>query len=373
MTNNDSDHYYHLRDGLRNSRCKFVRDKRGRVAFLGGSITIMEGWSNLTTAMLRERFADAELDFVNAGIGGTNSTCGAFRFDSNVLHRGPVDLLFLEFAVNDDGGATLDNQRMQAMEGIIRKARRSNPAMDILVLYFVDQSKVDTYRDHREPEVIVDHETVVRHYRLPAMNLAQEVTRRLEAGDFVWDAFAGDTCHPRPFGHEQYLGCIRDLLDEAWDDDVPETVTTYTLPIPLFADNLEQAKLVSTDCAEAVRGWEMVTGWTPEKVCNFEGPVNVLTATEPGAELSISIAGSTFAISAIAGMDAGVLIVEVDDSAPQEVDLYDHYCEFFHRPVFRVLANGLPPGEHRVTLRVSERSNPASEGHAARILQFGAV
>jgi sialidase-1 len=369
--NNDSDHYYHMRDGLRNCRGKFTREKAGRVAFLGGSITRMPGWSDLTTTLLRERFPDCDLDFVNAAIGGTNSTCGVFRFDSEVLHRGPVDMLFLEFAVNDADAASVDNQRLQAMEGIIRKARRSNPAMDILVLYFVDQSKVDRYHEDKEPEEITDHEAVMRHYRVPAINLAQEMTRRLDAGEFAWETFAGDTCHPNPFGHEQYLGCIRHFLNEAWENDIPETVASYTMPIPLFADNLEHAKLVGTDCAEDVQGWEMVTGWTPDKVCNFEGPVNVLAAVTPGAELSLSFTGSTVAANAFAGMDAGVLLVEVDGAAPREVDMYDYYSEFFHRPVFRVLANGLAAGDHRVRIRMAERNNPKSEGNAARVLQFG--
>ena len=370
--NNYSDNYYQVRDGLRNSRTKFLRDKKGRVAFLGGSITIMEGWSNLTTAMLQERFPDSDLDFVNAGIGGTNSTCGVFRFDSEVLHRGQVDLLFLEFVVNDEGEPTVDNQRLQAMEGIIRKARLSNPNMDILVQYFVDQSKVESYRDHKEPQVITDHDTIMRHYGIPIINMAQEMTRRLDAGEFAWETFSGDTCHPSPFGHEQYLGCMKEFLNEAWGGAVPETVAAYTtLPAPLFADNLEHARLDSVDCAEVIQGWEMVTGWTPEKVCNFEGPVDVLTAVTPGAELCLNFTGSTVAINAFAGMDAGVLLVEVDGAAPQEVDMFDFYCPSFHRPVFRVLANALPAGAHQVKVRMADRNNPASEGHAARILQFG--
>ena len=147
-----------FRSGLPNSGAKFLRKKTGRVAFLGGSITQMNGWSKLIEEDLCARFPETEFQFNNAGIGGTNSTFGVFRFDDDVLAKGPVDLLFIEFAVNDASEYRLSNQRMQAMEGIIRKARHANPATDILVLYLADEGKVQAYRESKEPLVITHHE-----------------------------------------------------------------------------------------------------------------------------------------------------------------------------------------------------------------------
>lgn len=357
-----------VRGGLRNSAGKFLREKTGRVAFLGGSITQMQGWSNLTEAHLRERFPDATLDFVNAAIGGTNSTFGVFRFDDDVLGKGPVDLLFLEFAVNDSEEVKLDNQRLQAMEGIIRKARRSNPAMDILVLYLVDEGKVQDYRARKEPLVITHHERVMAHYNIPVINLALEMTRRLEAGLFAWSEFSGDSCHPNPFGHEQYMGCIRTCLDAAWAGatcSAPSVV--YPLPAPFCQDHLASARLIPPTAAQ---GWRMVRGWATEKTCNYSNPVDVLTAEAPGETVTLSFTGSTFAISAIAGLDAGVLEVSIDGVARPDYDLFDKYCPIFHRPVFHILAHGLPVGSHTAQLRMAERRNAESIGHAARVLHF---
>ena len=143
-----------LRSSLPNSGAKFLREKTGRVAFLGGSITQMNGWSKLIEEDLLARFPETEFQFNNAGIGGTNSTFGVFRFDDDVLAKGPVDLLFIEFAVNDAAEYRLNNQRMQAIEGIIRKARQANPTTDILVLYLADEGKVQAYRESKEPLVI---------------------------------------------------------------------------------------------------------------------------------------------------------------------------------------------------------------------------
>ena len=40
-----SSNYHQNRDGLQNCHIKFEREKKGRVAFLGGSITHNPGWA----------------------------------------------------------------------------------------------------------------------------------------------------------------------------------------------------------------------------------------------------------------------------------------------------------------------------------------
>ena len=73
----DSTDFIHPRGGLDNCRIKFGREKTGRIAYLGGSITTMQGWRALTYELFRTRFPETEFDFIDAGIGGTNSTLGA--------------------------------------------------------------------------------------------------------------------------------------------------------------------------------------------------------------------------------------------------------------------------------------------------------
>ena len=70
----DSGFYQDIKDGLTNSYLKFTKDKTGRVAFLGGSITQNPGWREMICKYLTERFPETKLDFVNAGIGSTGST-----------------------------------------------------------------------------------------------------------------------------------------------------------------------------------------------------------------------------------------------------------------------------------------------------------
>ncbi|MGC9329386.1 MAG: hypothetical protein ACP5I1_17255, partial [Candidatus Hinthialibacter sp.] len=76
--------YFDVRGGVDNCRIKFEKQKTGRIAYLGGSITTMKGWRELTYDLFQKRFPETTFEFIDAGIGGTNSTLGAFRFEEDV-------------------------------------------------------------------------------------------------------------------------------------------------------------------------------------------------------------------------------------------------------------------------------------------------
>ena len=365
---------YCLRAGLDNCRLVFDRTKSGRVAYIGGSITVSPGWRDLTYDLLKKRFPGTTFDFINAGVGGTNSTFGAFRLQEDVFKNGPVDLLFLEFAVNDDGQPTADSRRLRAMEGIVRHARTLNPNVDILMLYFADTGKVETYKKGQTPEVIQDHEKVAAHYGIPVVYLASEVTRRIDAGQFEWAQFSRDTCHPLERGHAIYAECIEKTLDAAWSGTPLATAepSVHEMPPPLDPGNYERGRFIPPEQANGINDWNRVSQWDTEKKCNYGGAVDVLAAETPGATLDLEFEGTLIGISAIAGMDAGILEVAVDDGAPQKFDLFDGYCEQFHRPICRVLAENLSQGKHQLRLTMSAENSPKSKGHAARILKFTA-
>ncbi|MDA1162827.1 MAG: SGNH/GDSL hydrolase family protein, partial [Planctomycetota bacterium] len=93
------------RGSYKNSQIRFEREKQGHVAFIGGSITEMNGYRPMVCDFLQKRHPETEFTFTDAGISSTCSTTGAFRLHRDVLAKGPVDLFFIEFAVNDDQDA----------------------------------------------------------------------------------------------------------------------------------------------------------------------------------------------------------------------------------------------------------------------------
>jgi len=118
------------RGKLANCRVQFEKKKTGHVAFIGGSITEMNGYRPMVCDLLKKRFAHTKFTFTDAGISSTCSTTGAFRLADHVLAKGPVDLFFIEFAVNDDQDALHARREcIRGMEGIIRHCRKYNPNM----------------------------------------------------------------------------------------------------------------------------------------------------------------------------------------------------------------------------------------------------
>ncbi|MBE3070388.1 MAG: hypothetical protein IMZ66_09160, partial [Planctomycetes bacterium] len=124
-----------VRGGISSARLRFHADRRGHVVFLGGSITEMDGYRPMVSEMLRKRFPETAFTFTSAGIASTCSTTGAFRLAADVLDRGPVDLAFVEFAVNDDQDTHhTPAECVRGMEGIVRHLRRACPRADVVIV-----------------------------------------------------------------------------------------------------------------------------------------------------------------------------------------------------------------------------------------------
>ena len=363
----------HLRGSLSNARLQFTRAKTGHVAFIGGSITEMNGYRPLVCEMLQRRFPDTKFTFTDAGISSTCSTTGAFRLSTDVLSQGPVDLLFIEFAVNDDQDAGHARREcIRGMEGILRQARRHNPRMEIVITYFVNPGMMETYRAGKTPVSIASHEEVAQHYGISTIDLAQEVTQQIDAGKLTWEKFGG--VHPAPFGNAICAGLIDKLLNQAWGEPLAADAqpTADALPAePLDPLNYGQGRFVDPQTAAIQHGWKLeVPDWKHLKGSSRSRftQMPMLCAEEPGAELTLPFTGTAVGAYVVAGPDAGVVEASVDGGPPQEVQLLHRFSQGLHYPRTVMLATDLQPGEHTLKLRLSPKTD--GSGHAMRIMQF---
>src|SRR5690554_4187735 len=60
---------------------------KGDVAFLGGSITEMDGYRPMVCEFLTQKFPETQFNFIDAGIASTCSDVGAFRLETDVLEK----------------------------------------------------------------------------------------------------------------------------------------------------------------------------------------------------------------------------------------------------------------------------------------------
>jgi sialidase-1 len=366
--------YFELRSGLGRSFSRFAKASRSKVAFLGGSITYNSGWREMVAKDLQKRFPNTTFEFVNAGIPSFGSTPGAFRMHRDVFANGKigqtvVDLLFVEAAVNDSTNGRTTSEMTRGMEGIVRQARLLNPEIDIVMMHFVDPDKMQQLNQGIVPTVIQRHEAVARHYAIPSIDLATEVTERIAAGEFTWkDDFKN--LHPSPFGQRLYAATIRRLFDAAKPTGSSQAPTS---PPALDPFCYSQGRLTTIDQATDLKGFRINPQWQPsDRAGTRSGFVRVpmLIGTNPGSSLSLPFHGKTIGILVTAGPDAGQIEYSIDGGEFRVLDLFTRWSRGLHLPWSHVLASELKDEPHRLDLRIGTKHHKASRDHAVRIAYF---
>jgi lysophospholipase L1-like esterase/pimeloyl-ACP methyl ester carboxylesterase len=369
-----SKNYHTFRSKLHNAQMVFEREKKGRVAFLGGSITANGGWRDSVCVYLQKCFPDTKFDFIAAGIPSFGSTPGAFRFERDVLKNGKVDLLFEEAAVNDRVNGFGPETQILGMEGIIRHARESNPAMDIVMMHFVDPEKMTEYRKGITPTEIQNHEKVTTHYQISTINLAKEVTERIDNGEFTWENDFKNL-HPSPFGQHIYYQSMKSFLDECWSGFVADDdkLTAYPLPAKLAEACYNRGVLIPAVETQLAKGWKADLNWIPTDKTGTRADftnVPMLIAEAPGRTLKFDFEGNAIGIAVASGLDAGIIEYRIDKGNWQKQDLFTQWSSSLHLPWFYTLGYGLKEGSHRLEIRVLDEKNSQSKGNACRIRYF---
>lgn len=186
---------------------KLEKGEEVTVAFIGGSIT--EGmtagadlcWAKLTYNALCEKYPDAKINYVNAGMSGTPSILGNIRAGRDVLCHDP-DLTFVEFAVNDGGS----QEYKDSYEALVRTLleQEDSPAV---ALYFTVIKSGHTCENHMSE--------IGRAYGLPMVSLNNVLSVEFESGRMKWEDYSDDESHPNVWGHEMTKDLIMNMLDKA--------------------------------------------------------------------------------------------------------------------------------------------------------------
>ncbi|SFI80103.1 Lysophospholipase L1 [Paenibacillus sp. UNC496MF] len=440
MTKLDAAHSK-LREGLPRFAAKLLRGEPAAVAYLGGSITEGAGasvtdetsWRALNGRFLRERFGDSAWTFINAGVGGTTSTFGAHRLRAHALDHGPVDLLFVEFSVND--GEDRD-ESIRGMEGIVRQCRRLSPETELVFVY----TAADKNLTDGVPFNIAVHEEVAAHYGIPSVSFAGGVRDLIRAGETTWEALAPDRVHPNDEGHALYASYANAFLEQAvtavaeaaeagerGHDPVlvpaeipnaavvpapgqaasaaaireaeeraglalpPKTETAAgvggsgepadggvdtrpadELPVPLDARNYEFATMADVGQGVLAEGFAPAELGPDDPLMNWRFATAHLAAAGGKRErLSFAIAGRRAGIVLLHGPDSGILEYSLDGGESfAEVNVFDEWCPLAYRPILVSFPFQPERKLQQVTIRCTGTKDARSNGTGIRVMKL---
>ncbi|MDR2706476.1 MAG: SGNH/GDSL hydrolase family protein [Planctomycetaceae bacterium] len=343
------------------------------VAFMGGSITEMNGYRPMVCEMLQKRFPNTRFTFTAAGLSSTCSMTGAFRLERDILSKGRVDLFFVEFAVNDDQDAHHTEQTaIRGMEGIIRHLRQHNPHAGIIMIFFANEHLMDEYRHEREAVSIAAHRKVAEYYGIPTVNVAQEVRQQIDEKKLTWQQYGG--VHPAPYGNRLAANMIEKLFEQptsAENSSSEKTLPEQKKPLDSFC--YENGRFVSPNTATYDEAWSWnIPDWKsiPGHCRSAFSEQKLLCCDQPRKELTFEFNGKAVGAFILAGPDAGIVEYQIDRQPIRQTILFHHFSGNLHYPRTVMFDDQLETGKHTLRLWLADKVPPQSKGTVARILQF---
>jgi len=374
---NDLEETVRVRASMPRLREKIQSGRPIHVAYLGGSITQnTKGHTSMVSEFLREMKVsggvESEFRFTNAGLSSTCSTSGAFRLESHVLKHGPVDLLIVEFAVNDDQDAGHNfKECVRGMEGVIRRTRKHNPNAEIVIAHYVNPEMLETLQKGETPLTIRAHEKVAEHYRLNSVNVAASVAGAIQRGEYSWKDYGGT--HPKAFGYLAASARIYHAILSGLSSRAPGT-TAYALPAPIDEQCYDAGKFIAPQEAQLSGNWKsgkatkqlMPVGAVRSQYNGYKA----IRAERAGDSLTLPFKGRAIGAFVLAGPDAGMVETRLDGGEWTSHNLYHRHSRGLNYPRSVLFHSGLERRDHTLELRIAEATDARSQGRAATILYF---
>ncbi len=357
-----------IRKNLPNFLSKATHGKSIKVAYLGGSITAQEGWRVKSFDWFKSRFPKASFTEINATIGGTASDLGAFRVGNQVLKYNP-DLVFIEFAVNDDGAA--EERIIRAMEGIVRQIWQHNSKTDICFIYTTKQSYIENGHEQLPATALV-MEKVAEKYQIPSISYGYEVAKRFVNNQLIMrgaerqlngvDVFSSDGVHPYiQTGHAIYHSVFTRSFENLIANNTGATIK-HVLGESINKDSFTNPKMLDVCKGKLSNGWQILpikaipiySDMGKNDVPTFINFGHYLSkfakATPSGTTLTVHFKGKTIGMYDFMGPAAGKVVVEVDGIVKDTVSRFDPWCTYMRMNYFFV--DKLEDKEHTVVFKL---------------------
>lgn len=213
------------------------------IAYIGGSIT--EGltvapahpelcWAYLSYKWLCEKYPNATINFVNAGLSGTPSILGNVRLERDVLAHN-ADICFVEFAVNDG----TETPYRTSYESLVRTLLEQDNDMAVVLLFTVIKNGHSCQPHMSE---------IGNNYGLPMISEPDSLGAEFAAGRMTWEDYSDDESHPNEIGHRM----VRDFVAYYFEQviaklDESAGAVDRTLPEPVFSDRYVNMHFIDSE------------------------------------------------------------------------------------------------------------------------------
>lgn len=195
---------------------KAAKGEKVTIAVIGGSITqgtVKAGtkdsevtnkspYATIFFNYWKETFPNTSFEFINAGIGATDSYLGVHRVESEVLSKNP-DFVLVEFTVNDAG----TDFYKKSYDNLVRKILKADCNPAVMLLFMTQTNGYDAQTQHEE---------IGKAYGLPMISYKNVIEYMMKNNIYTSEDLSGDVTHPSALGHAIAGELIWKYLNEVY-------------------------------------------------------------------------------------------------------------------------------------------------------------
>lgn len=328
-----------------------MQGERITIGFIGGSITqgslasaAHKCYAYLVYRWWVDAFPKAEIEYINVGIGGTNSQFGAARVEEDLLKYQP-DVVFVEFSVNDFN----EEHFKETYEGLIRKLLKDEHKIAVVLVHNV------RYDNMESAEEI--HLEIGKAYDLPCISMKSTIYPEIVAGGIGLRDITPDGLHPNDTGHSLVAGIINYFLNKVYQKSVEMLLEERNdrLPAPITKNRYENSRRYQNyNCTPVLEGF--LEDKEPEQQITqlFR---NGFIAWNKGDRITFEVEGSTIGVQYRKSVKKPTPIAKVmiDGEEKDRVILDGNFEEDWGDCLYlETIAENLSNEVHKVEITITE-------------------